>query len=80
MKFVWQQIPIMTPERLYNFVEDYFQRSGCTEFPRVRECARKLRISQADVHSLVDDHDDLMLTYWNAENKPKPGDWFVESL
>lgn len=67
--------------KLYKYVEDFFARTGNTEWPTIRQTARSLKISQKEVAQLVEDHDDLFTSYYNVEGRHKLplGDFFIES-
>lgn len=71
-------------ERLYRYVEGYFQRSGGTEFPTVRQCARALGWRQARVLEAVEEHELLFTSDYFTEEYAAgtlpDGDLFVESL
>jgi hypothetical protein len=72
-------------DRIIRYVERMFQRSGCTEFPTVRQIARALRLRQSEVWEWADgsygnDNQHLMVSYYNVEWEAPIGDWFVETL
>ena len=66
-------------QRVANYVEGSFQRSGQTAFPTVRQVARRFRIRQGDVELIVGDSTALDLTSWRSATELPLGDHFVES-
>jgi hypothetical protein len=61
------------------YAERYFQRSGRTEFPTVRQVAHALRLRVGEVEQAVDDSDGTMaLAYWHVEWTEPLGGHFVE--
>ena len=68
--------------RVERYVERFFQRHECTQFPTCRQVAKALRMRNADVMQEVEDNDNLQTTYWNVgwyERVPD-GDRFIETL
>jgi hypothetical protein len=65
---------------LARYAERYFHRSGHTEFPTVRQCARALRMRQAEIEELANGDDRLMLTGYLSLPLDPLGDLFVEVL
>lgn len=49
-----------TVERVRRYAERYFQRSGQTEFPTVRQEAHALKMRVGEVEQAVDDSDGTM--------------------
>lgn len=66
-------------ERLYRYVERFFERSGRTDWPTVRRCARALGLPQSEVMQQIADDERLDTTYYNVGYRVPDGDWFVES-
>lgn len=66
--------------RIERIAEKRFQASGRTRFPTVREMARSLRVSQADIELAVDDHPNLELTSYLTAPPTPLGDCFVEVI
>lgn len=62
--------------RLHAYVEGYFQDTGRTKFPTVRQCADHLKMRQAQVLKLAQEPPFMLTEYANT----KPADQFVESL
>ena len=73
--------PNLDPQRVERYAERYFQRSGRTEFPTVRQVARALRLRQREVEMAVEDHptSNLFLTMYNVEGGTPLGEQFVET-
>lgn len=72
-------------DRVYRYTERRFQGSGKTEFPRVREVARALRMTQATVMDAIDGDPEcrLMSTGHNIvdeRDRDYPGSLTVETL
>jgi hypothetical protein len=65
-------------ERLIRYVRRKFEAAKKENWPTVRECARGLKISQADVELLADEGAPLMLTAYNVRPAPLMADHFVE--
>jgi hypothetical protein len=57
----------MMEQRIIEYAERYFQRSGMTEFPTVRQVARACRCSHADVEAAVDSSGAACLDGVNVE-------------
>lgn len=55
--------------QIKKFAESYFQESGQTEFPTIRETARRLRMKQSDVLDFVDSDDDMCSEFYNTKHK-----------
>ena len=68
------------PRRVWRYSERYFQRSGRTEFPTVRQVARALKVKQTDVEQAIEDDRLLMLTSYNVIPRPTLGEHFVETF
>lgn len=64
-------------QRLENYAEGYFQKSGKTSWPTVRQAARALRVTQAEVEQLCQELP-LMLTSYFTVPAPSLGEHFVE--
>lgn len=64
--------------RVVCYAERFFQRSGKTEFPTVRQVARALRLQQSEVEQIAQDCDARGLSFDNVEWKEPVGGWFVE--
>lgn len=45
---------LVLEDRIVACAERHFQRSGCTEFPKVRQVARRCRCRQSEVESVQD--------------------------
>ena len=73
-------MPDLTPERLHKYVERRFQESGRTEWPTVRECARSLKVKQANVGNIAEEHEAFCLSCYQVDFRVPCGDWFVETL
>ena len=65
------------PDRVARFTERFAIERGLTEWPRVAEVARSLRVRQADVEQAAADDDRLMLTGYNLTQRT--GELFVEA-
>lgn len=66
--------------RVRECVERHFQRSGQTDWPTVRQVARRCRMLQSDVQQIAEDSDDICLSRCNTEHEPPLGDWYVETM
>lgn len=73
--------PNLDPQRVERYVEGYFQRSGRTDWPTVRQVARAVKLRQREVEMAVEDHPagNLMLTMYNVEGGTPLGEQFVET-
>jgi len=69
------------PDRLYRYVERWFNRAGKTEFPTLARTARGLRWTQSRVLQAVEDHQRglIQITGYNFEPY-RQGELFVETL
>ena len=67
-------------DRAYRYAERYFQRSGCTEYPTVRQCGRALKMRQSDLLEAIEGHELMFTSYYHTEVEPPTGDRFVETL
>ena len=67
-------------QRVYRYAERYLHRSGHTEFPTVRKCARALRMRQHEIEEAVESTEHMFLSYYHTEHEAPLGDWFVETL
>ena len=65
-------------ERLIRYVERKFQKARKEKFPTVRECARGLKLSIAEVEELADEGPPLMLTSYLTKPPTPIADHFVE--
>lgn len=63
--------------RIAASAERHFQRSRQTEFPTVRQTARRLKTSIREVYDVVDSSSLMCLEYYDVEWKVKDGDWFI---
>ena len=77
----------MTDEnRVVNYVESYFQRSGRTKFPTVRQIAHSLNLKISTVfefdgfESNYGNGLSLMLTHHNHSKNTPMGDYTLETL
>ena len=65
--------------RVYRYVEAYFERSGNTSFPTVREVCQSCRIRQDDLlNNVLPDSERLFISSLDAE-KITSADMHVES-
>lgn len=67
----------MLAELIERSAERHFQRSGRTEFPTVRQVAKRLHAKIVDVYSEVDQSDRMCLEYWNVAWEVPRGDWHI---
>ena len=63
--------------RLRRYVDRRFEQSGDTTFPTVREAARSLRMSQAEIRDLAQEWPFMLTSYYTASETPL-GDHFIE--
>lgn len=67
-------------DRVIRYAERYFQRSGRTEWPDVRKVAKALRMRQSQVSEIVEQDDDMCLSYYNVEWEVPLGDYYVDVI
>lgn len=64
-------------QRLETYAEGFFQKSGKTKWPTVREAARALRMTQAEVEQLCQELPLMLTSYYTVPATPL-AEHFVE--
>ena len=67
-------------EKIEVYAERYFQRSGKTKFPTVREVARRFGMRQDAVSDACDGNENLMLTSFLTAVPTPIGEHYVEVI
>lgn len=71
---------VLTDKLVWEYVEGFFQKSGKTHFPTVRDCARKFRVRQQEIVDTVEGAAFGVLIITSYPGTNVLGDYFVETL